>query len=46
LRAPVGLDLGADGPEQVALAIVAEMQAVLGGRDGRPLREREGPIHD
>lgn len=45
LRAPVGLDLGADGPEQVALAIVAEMQAVLGGRDGRPLREREGPIH-
>jgi xanthine/CO dehydrogenase XdhC/CoxF family maturation factor len=46
LRAPVGLDLGADGPEQVALAILAEMQAVLGRRDGRPLRERNGPIHD
>ena len=29
LHAPVGLDLGADGPEQVALAIVAEMQATL-----------------
>ncbi|MEY2880091.1 MAG: hypothetical protein RLZZ15_2471, partial [Verrucomicrobiota bacterium] len=27
LHAPVGLDLGADSPEQVALAIIAEMQA-------------------
>jgi xanthine/CO dehydrogenase XdhC/CoxF family maturation factor len=45
LRAPVGLDLGADGPEQVSLAIVAEIQAVLAGRDARPLRERQRPIH-
>ena len=46
LHAPVGLDLGADSPEQVALAIVAEMQAVLARRDARPLRERTRPIHD
>ncbi len=45
LHAPVGLDLGADAPEQVALAIVAEMQAKLAGREARPLRERTGPIH-
>jgi len=45
LRAPIGLDLGADGPEQVALAIVAEIQAELAGRDARPLRWREKPIH-
>lgn len=45
LHAPVGLDLGADSPEQVALSIVAEIQAVLAGRNGRPLRERTRPIH-
>lgn len=45
LHAPVGLDLGADAPAQVALAIVAEIQATLAGRDARPLRERTRPIH-
>lgn len=46
LHAPIGLDLGADSPTEVALAIVAEMLAVLSGRDARPLRERTKPIHD
>jgi xanthine dehydrogenase accessory factor len=45
LHAPVGLDLGAEGPEQVALAIVAEIQAALSGHNARPLRERTQPIH-
>jgi len=45
LHAPVGLDLGGDTPESVALAVVAELQAVLAGRNARPLRERQGPIH-
>lgn len=45
LHAPVGLDLGADSPEQVALSILAEMQATLTRRDARPLRERTQPIH-
>ncbi len=45
LYAPVGLDLGADTPEEIALAIVAEVQAVRAGRGGTPLRERPGAIH-
>lgn len=45
LHAPVGLDLGAETSGEVALAIMAEMQAALGRRDARPLRERKGSIH-
>jgi xanthine/CO dehydrogenase XdhC/CoxF family maturation factor len=42
---PVGLDLGAEEPEEIALAIVAEIQAVLRGRDGGSLRRLDRPIH-
>jgi xanthine dehydrogenase accessory factor len=42
---PVGLDVGTDGAEQVALAVVAELLAVRGGRRPRSLRDRETPIH-
>ncbi|HEV8580475.1 MAG TPA: XdhC family protein [Thermoanaerobaculia bacterium] len=42
---PVGLDLGADGPRQVALAIVAELLAFTAQREPRHLSERREAIH-
>lgn len=45
LYAPVGLDLGAEGPEGVALSVLAEIQAVVAGRKPGHLRERTGSIH-
>lgn len=45
LHSPAGLDIGADTPEGIALAIVAEINAVLAGRPGGPLRGRDGPIY-
>jgi xanthine dehydrogenase accessory factor len=45
IHRPIGLDLGGRRPPEVALAIVAEILAVRSGRDGRPLKHRDGPIH-
>jgi len=44
-HAPVGLDLGGHHPSTIALAIVAEIQAVLAGADAGFLRDKSGTIH-
>lgn len=46
VRGPIGLDLGAESPEEIALAIVGEIQAVVRGAAAGFLRERAGPIHE
>jgi hypothetical protein len=45
VHAPVGLDIGSDHPETIALSIAAEIQSAIAGRCGGSLRLREGPIH-
>ncbi|WP_164844398.1 XdhC family protein [Azoarcus sp. DN11] len=45
LHGPAGLDIGADTPEEIALAIVAEIRAVIAGRTGGFARVRRGPLH-
>ena len=46
LHAPVGLDLGAETPEEIALAIVAEVAGVLSARPATSLRGRLSGIHE
>jgi len=43
--APAGLDLGAEGPEGVALSVLAEIQAVVAQREAGHLRARKTSIH-
>jgi xanthine dehydrogenase accessory factor len=43
--APVGLDLGGEGPDAIALAIISQVSAVTSDRAGGHLRDRRAPLH-
>ncbi len=44
VRAPIGLDIGAETPDEIALAIIAEVVAVRRGGSGAPLSQEHRPI--
>lgn len=45
IHSPVGLNLGAETPEEIALSVIAEIKIAFSGKDAQPLKELDGPIH-
>ena len=45
LYSPIGLDIGADTPAEIASAIITEIQAVLTRRNGGFLKHSSQPLH-
>ena len=45
IYSPVGIDTGGDGPESIALSIIAEVSAVVNERSAGHLRDSRAPLH-
>lgn len=46
IHSPIGLDIGAETSEEIALSIVSELKAFESGKIGTSLKYKSGKIHD
>ena len=46
VHSPIGLDLGAETPDEIALSIIAEVKTFFAKRAGGFLKDKPGPIHE
>jgi xanthine dehydrogenase accessory factor len=45
IHSPIGLDIGAEAPDEIALSIISEIQGKFASRSGGFLKYRNAPIH-
>ncbi|MFZ9159754.1 MAG: XdhC family protein [Aquirufa sp.] len=46
IATPIGLDLGAEGPEEIAISIMTEILSIKNNRNGQRLHLRDRAIHE